>query len=123
MSLLRELGLIETFGPANEAQVFPRRSVEVERRLLRQVAQQAFGLRGVLENVEAVYLHLAGGGGEAAGHDVHGRGLPGAVGAEEAVDLPVPDGEAQIGDGGVCAVALGQMTDFNQGRYPLTLQM
>ena len=99
--------LRNALGPGDEAQVLPGRPVQIQRRLLREIPDAAFGLGGILEDVEAVDFHLPGGGGEAAGHDVHGGGFSRAVGAEKPVDLSRFHGKGQIVHGGVPAVALG----------------
>ena len=46
-----------------------------------------------------------------ADHHAHGGGLAGAVGSEEAGDLPGPDLEAEVIDGDGCAVVLGDVLD------------
>ena len=46
----------------------------------------------------------AGGGRKASGHNVHGGGFAGSVGAEQTVDVTRLDGEAQIVHRGVVTV-------------------
>ena len=107
LHLLSELGPAQALRVSDEGEIFPRRPVHVERRLLRQIAQQPLRRARILKDVVPVDLHLAGAGGEAAGHDVHGRGFPGPVRAEEAVDLPVLNVEREVRNGEMRAVALG----------------
>ena len=65
--------------PRHEAQIFLWRPVQIQRRLLGKIADKALGLGGVPEDVIAADDHLAGGGGKAARHNVHGRGFSCAV--------------------------------------------
>ena len=106
--------LWDALCPRHEAQIFPGRSVQIQRRLLGQIPDEPFGLSGVLKNVIAADDHLAGGRGKTARHNVHGRGFSGAVRPKKAVDLPLLHGEGQVGHGSMTAVALGQMLYFNQ---------
>ena len=112
--LLRQGLVLDSLGPAHEGQVLPGRPVQVQRRLLRQVADKALGLLRLLEDVVAVDADLPLAGGQAPGHDVHGGGFSRAVGTQKAVDLALLDGEGQIRYRGVAAVPLGQMAYFDQ---------
>ena len=98
----------------DELQVLPWRAVDVQRRLLREVADELFGLVRVLKDIVPVDAHVTGGGGKAAGHDVHGRGLARAVRAEKAVYAPVLYREGQIRHSCVFTVELCQMLYFYQ---------
>ena len=115
---LRDLPLDIALGDAlclgDKLQVLPRRAVDVQRRLLREVADELFGLVRVLEDIVSVDAHIAGGGGKAAGHNVHGRGLARAVRAEKAVYATVLNREGQIRHSRVFTVELCQMLYFYQ---------
>ncbi len=104
----------QALGPGHEMQVFIDRLLHVQGRPLRQVAHQALGLPGLLKNVVAADLHLAGRGGQTSGHDVHGGGFSRAVWPQESVYLSRCDGEGQIGHGLKGAVSLRQVLYFNQ---------
>ena len=60
------------------------------------------------------------GGSVEADHHAHGGGLAGAVGAEEAGDLPLADLEAEPVDGDGGSVALGDVVDLDH-RVPATI--
>ena len=53
--------------------------------------------------------------------DLHGRGLPGAVGAEQREDLSVVDLEVDAGDGGDAPIALVQALDLDRCAHAPTL--
>src|SRR3989441_10020546 len=72
----------------DEAQVAGHRHVVVEGRALGQVADAAADLARLREDIEALDPDRAAGRRQEAGDDAHGGGLAGAVGAEEAEDLP-----------------------------------
>ena len=88
VDLVLQLLAPQALGLAHEAQVLFRRLVHVEGRLLGEIANQPLGLIGVLEDVVPAHLHMARGGGETAGHNVHGCALARAVGAEKTIDMP-----------------------------------
>ena len=54
-------------GPGDEAEIFLRGPVRVERGDFRQIAQAFLGPQGLVQNVYAVDFHGAAAGGEAAG--------------------------------------------------------
>ena len=62
------------------------RHVGVEGRDLRKIADAGFSGLRFLQNVVAVDQHLARGGAQITGHNVHGGGFSGSVGAEKAVN-------------------------------------
>ncbi len=80
---------------------------------------QAFGRGGLVGNVVAVDFHRAVGSGNVACDDIHGGRLARAVGAEQAVDATILDGETDIIHRGVTAVALCQMLYFDQSAHSL----
>ena len=100
--LERRLG--EAVDRAEEAQVLDHREIEVERELLRHVAEPVLPLLGVLGDVEAAEAgDAAGGRRQQAGQHPDRRRLAGAVRAEEAEDAAAGDVEADRVDGGEAA--------------------
>ena len=81
--LLRQGLVLDSLGPAHEGQVLPGRPVQVQRRLLRQVADKALGLLRLLEDVVAVDADGAAGHVEEAGDQRRQRGLAAAGRAHE----------------------------------------
>ncbi len=73
---------------------------------------------GQLGEVAAEDGGLAGGRGGEPDHDAHGRGLAGAVGAQEAGDPAGLGGERHVVDGPEAAVRLGQVGDGDHGLKP-----
>ena len=98
-------------GPIIE--IFSHAHIVVERHVLRHVAEMSAGLQRLLENVEPGDRRPAGGRGHEPGQDAHGRGLAGAIRAEEAHDLALANLEIQIPDRGLAGVTLGQVFNFN----------
>ncbi len=98
---------------AAKRQVPPDRHLVVERRRVGQEADPPANLVGIAGDVDAIDRHLAGGRQEHAPQHLQRGALPGAVEAQEADHLAALDGEAEIVDGGVLAVVLGQSFDFN----------
>ena len=103
-----------------EVQVLVHRHVQVEGRLLGQVADLLFGVEGIPQHVDARHADPSRRGGEVAREDVHGGGLTRAVGPEEADDLALADGEADVVHGAVGAVVLDQMFDLDHGCFILS---
>ena len=99
--------------PRHHRQVFLRRHVHVQRRDLRQIADQPLGLLRLLEYVEPADSDLARRGRQTARDDVHRGALARAVGAQKAIDPALLDGEAQIRHRLMGAVALHQMRYFD----------
>lgn len=95
--------------------------VEVERGLLRQVADAPLHAVAVGVDLEAVVEHLAGRGGQAAAHHVHGGRLARAVGAQQAADRPVCHRERHVIHRQNVAVTPGQMAHLYHARslHPL----
>ena len=121
----RQLGelhdLVHRVGPSGpgellqlrcEGEVLQGRHVRIQGRLFGQVADAAPDRVRLLEQIVAVDGHAAVGHADVAGEYVHGGGLPGAVGAEESVDLAVVHGEAEMIQHRVAAVLLDQIADF-----------
>src|SRR5262249_13457001 len=101
------------FQAAAEAEVFIDAHLGVKRVAFGQVANALAGLDRVPEDVLAVDGGFARRRGQVAGEDVHGRRLPGPVGAEEADDLGLVDVKADVPDGGIVAVILGEVLDVD----------
>src|SRR5690606_32809583 len=64
------------------------------------------GARSVFGKIDAVYRNAAAGGSQYAEDHVDGGGFPGAVGAEQADDLVLADGEGDMIHRRLFAVAL-----------------
>ena len=127
LHLAAELRPPEALGRPYEPQVLLRRLPQVKGRLLREIAQQALGLPGFLQDVKAADADRPLRGGEAAGHDIHGGGFSGAVGSQQPVNMPVPEREGQVVHGGEIPVALAQVGNLDHWvasllfRFPLIL--
>jgi len=65
--------------------------------------------------VDAEHLDGAGGRFHVVEDDVDGRGLPGAVRAEKAQDLPLVDGNIDVLEGGDATELLGDAPDVEGG--------
>src|SRR5262249_58126978 len=109
----RHLAALDAVDAGREAEVWEHGHVVVEWRVLRQIADAAPDLRGLLEDVEAAHAHGARGGWEKAGYDAQGGGLACAVGAEEAQDLSRARREREILDRCEVAVPFAQVRDFD----------
>jgi hypothetical protein len=83
----------------------------VERRLLQRDADPAADLRGLRLDVEARDGCTAAGRAQERDQDAYRRGLAGAVGTEEAVDLPACDLEIDPVDGLQAALELPLQAD------------
>lgn len=92
--------------------VLPDRQVLVQRDLLLDDAHTFFGLGRLLQKVEAVHCYGTlveiGERGDAPDR----RGLPGTVGAEEAEDLPLPDVQVEVVNGGPVTEAFDEVFDL-----------
>jgi hypothetical protein len=91
--------------PGAIRQVFVDGELRIHRRLLGQVAEVLLGRLRRLAQVDAGDRDEARAGREAAGEHLHRGGLAGAVGAEQAEDLALLQGEVEAGDGHGRAVA------------------
>ena len=112
--LAAECVAVHALGAGDKGEVFPRRHIRVDGRLLGQVTDARFGLVGLFKDVVPFDAHGSLRGGEATCHDVHGRGFSSAVGAQKAVDASGFHRQRQIGYGDVASVAFCDMVDFNQ---------
>ena len=94
--LLFALRTLDPLKLCHKVQILLHDHFRVERRLLRQVADEPLGRAGLLENVVPVDAHTPACGGQAASYDVHGGGLSCAVWPQEAVDMPLLDFKGEI---------------------------
>ena len=92
---------------ADEIEVLGDLHLGVNRRCFRQIPDPLLDLHGVLEHVEAGDIGRSRRGRQEAGQDPHGGGLPGAIGPEEADDLPLFDFKGDIVYGDRAGVSLG----------------
>ena len=113
----RAIGSRDAFDPGAEHQVIAHGHVRVERRRLGQVAGAALGLDGLLDHVVAGDEGFAVGRRHIAGDDPHRRRLAGAVGAEEAQNLPTLGLEADVVYGREGAVLLGEVLNFDHRSF------
>ena len=114
LRLRRTLGPPDPFQGGGKAEILLHRHLRVEGRGLGQVADAGPGRPGLLGQRVAADCHRPVGGRKVAGEDVPASALARAVRPEQAVDLPVPDGEGQVLDRRAGAVAPGQMGYFDQ---------
>ena len=108
----------QALGLAHKAQVFARGFVQVQRRVLRQVADQPLGFVRLLIDVVPVDAHAPGRGRKAAGDDVHRCRFARAVGAQETVNMAVLDRERNIVHRQEAAVVFGQVLYFDHRAPP-----
>ncbi len=106
----------------NEREVFERRHVGVERRLLGKVADPALDEVAIFVDLESVVANLPGGCGEAPCHDVHRRGLACPVRAEQSADRAVLDGKRHVAQRGGAAIAFREVAHFDH-RASLSLAL
>ena len=111
-----ELFAPQPLGLPDKPQVFQRGLVQIERRLLGQVTDQALGLLRLGQNIKAAHRHAARCRRQAAGHNVHGGRLARAVRPEEAVNMAFGDLEGQVVDREKIAVVFCQVFDLYHGR-------
>ena len=94
--------------PGEELQQLGGRQVVEERRRLKLDADDPADRVAAGHGVEPGDADRAGVGGAQALDHLQGRRLSGAVGAEDAEDLPLGDEQVDAGDGGEAAVALDE---------------
>ena len=71
----------------DEFEIFQRRQLVINHRLVRHPRHDLLGGDGIGERIDAEYRDRAGIGPQQAGHHPQGRGLAGAVGAEQGVEF------------------------------------
>ena len=102
----------------NKVQVFRYGHVQVQGRLLRQVADLPLGGDRILQNVDAADAGGAGAGGEVPGDDVHGCGFSRAVRTQETHDLPIPNGERETVDAPLFTIGFCEIGYFDHPIVP-----
>ena len=118
--LRRQFCAAQALRFADETQIFQRRLVHVQRRLLWQIADEP--LRGVrfLEHIMAADRDTARRRRQTARHDVHRRRFSGAVWSEKTIDLAFFDLKRQIVQRQDLAIFFRQMFHFDHGDTSLT---
>ena len=114
--LLLALRTLDPLELCHKVQILLHGHFRVERRLLRQVAYTGFGLLCLLRQTEPGHLHLALGGCQIAGEDIHNGGFARAVGPQQAVDLAVRHRKREILHGRAAAVGLAQVRNFDHSK-------
>ena len=95
-----------------EDEIFLDGHIEVERRLLGQIADVLLGFERIVKDVDARNRDVARGRREITRQNVHRRTLARTVGAKQADDLPLFDLEADVIHRTIRAVILYQMLNF-----------
>ena len=107
VQLVCQLLFLQTLGFPYKGQVLQGSLIDIDRGLLRQVADESLGLLRLLQNVKITDLDKSLRGGETAGHNVHSGGFPGSVGSQKAVDMSVFNLEGQVIDSQKVAIVFG----------------
>src|SRR5262245_65828303 len=94
---------------ADECENLPTAQVVIEDRIVGQITDAAFHLDPIGLAIKSVDRDATAARHQDAHHDPDRRCLAGAVGAEEAEDLPLLDGELEIAHGRELAVSLAEM--------------
>ena len=118
MRLAAFVCFLHALDVVDKVQVLVYSHVEVQGRILGQIADVLLGLQGIFQNVDARYLGSAGGGRQIAGDYIHRSGLTSAVGSKEANDLALVDGKGDVGNASLVAIGLGQSGYFNHLGFP-----
>src|SRR5579863_206900 len=111
-----DLGAADAAQLGDEFQIALDAHIGIERRVFRQVADQAAGFERIGEDVEAVDEHGAGSRRHKAGDDAHRGGFAGAVGSEKAQNLAAFGAKGDPFDGEEIAVGLAQVLDVDHRR-------
>ena len=98
--------VLEALEIADEIKVFVDGHIHIKRGLFGQITDVAFGVDRIFQDVYAVDLGGAGGGGEVTRQNVHRRRFAGAVGPEETDEFTVVDGKRDVVNGFLVAVVL-----------------
>jgi hypothetical protein len=110
-----------------ELEVLPPGEQRIERGLLERSSDRAPDRGALFDDVVAADPGAPRGRWKQRGQHVHGGGLPGAVRAEEAIDLPGRDLQVDAGDGPNAAFELAnQAADFDRalhGDQPTRVRM
>src|SRR5262249_47796823 len=97
----------------DELQELAARELVVQIRLIGHVADELPSLVPLADDVETADPQRAARGKEQADHELDGRGLAGAVGAKKGEQLAGLNAQVQVVDGGLGAVVLGDVVDFD----------
>ena len=108
MIFLRD-GAGDLVGHGEEVEEFPDFHAVVDAEVVGHEADHAADGHRVGGDRVAADAALARGRPQQRGQEADGRALARAVGADEAEDLPLADGEAQVVDGHEIAVPLGEV--------------
>ena len=103
----------DTLEPGPKREVLADPHLGIRGRGLRQVAERGARRVRLAHDVVPGDAGRAGARREEARQDPHRRGLPGAVGAEEADDLPFPHGERHVVHRQAGRVSLREILDFD----------
>ena len=79
----------------DEFEIFQRRQLVVDHRLVRDPRRHLLGGDGIGERVDAEHRDRTGIGPQQAGHHAQRRGLAGAVGPEQRIEFAGSDGEIE----------------------------
>src|SRR5439155_5718475 len=112
-SPLRQPRVVEAVDAAEESDVLIDRQQLVEREALRHVSDAPFDAFGILRDVHATHGRVARRRREEAAEHPDRRGLPRAVAAEKAEDLPLADVERDVADGDEAAEAPRETPHFD----------
>ena len=107
LHLLIPLRLGHFFQFRRKPQILLHCHIHIQRRQFRQITDALFSLLRFLLHVVTIYGHRALTGGQIAGDNIHSGGLPGAVGPQKSIDLPLLHLEGQMVHGGVIPIPLG----------------
>jgi hypothetical protein len=97
--------------PGDELEILERRELVVDHRLVGDPRHDLLGRHRIGERVDAEHRDRAGVRPQQPDHHPQGRGLAGAVGTEQRVELARPHGQVEPIDGGTLE-ALGQAADL-----------
>ena len=78
---------IDAPQPGDEFEIFQRRQLVVDHRLVRHPRRDLLGGDRIAQRIDAEHRYRAGIGPQQAGHHAQRRGLAGAVGAEQRIEL------------------------------------
>ncbi len=108
-ALLRDL-----VGSSEKVEVLPHFDVVVDAEEVRHVADDGADRLGLADDVEAGDGRRSGRGAQEGGEHLDRRRLPGAVGADEAEDIPLFQVEAEVIHRDQCLILLAQLLDCDQ---------
>ena len=113
--LLRHPGpllFLNTVAPGIKIQILPGLQVIIHAEKIRHISHQGPGLFPVFADLHPVNQRPARGGGQEGGQNTHGGGFARAIGAHKAMQLAIPNVQAQMIQRQKLPVALGQFFDL-----------